>query len=66
MELRSLAMEQTMVDYPKFLEFVVCSRCAGPILAEPMTRIIFIEATLDYVHRTVWLCYACGKEHTDV
>lgn len=47
----------------QFLQGEKCDRCGGPLLAEAVTRTDFVEVTLDYVSRTVWICYGCGKEH---
>lgn len=47
---------------PEFLKDEQCERCGGPLLNEPYQKTTFIEATLDYLRVTVWICYACGKE----
>jgi hypothetical protein len=40
-----------------------CCQCGGPLLAEPHTKTVFVEKSLDYVRQTVWVCYACGCEN---
>jgi RNase P subunit RPR2 len=70
-------MEQTQQDNPtarvllskegkmeeNFLAREECKRCKGPISSRPIITRTFDEKTLDYIQQTVWVCYACGKEH---
>lgn len=48
---------------PEFLTDESCSRCKGPILAEPHTKTTFHEESFDYTVQTVWICYACGAQN---
>lgn len=47
----------------EFLENDRCERCKGILLAEPHTKVIFVEESFDYLNQSVWICYCCGYEN---